>query len=111
MSDEIKRATQLLNYVCANRKNLLEREIHILPSSLKITINRHSDEKFKDTELLLDSILSGAIAKPANAQSFASENSVVDILQDQTESFNSFELSAAALRKFSIGFANYTDSG
>mmetsp|Transcript_20171 Transcript_20171/g.27794 ORF Transcript_20171/g.27794 Transcript_20171/m.27794 type:complete len:114 (+) Transcript_20171:50-391(+) len=108
--DEIRKTTLLLNCVCANRKQLLEKEIHILPSSLKITINRQSEDKFKNTEQLLNSILNNSTLASSNGISNASvNNSNLDILYDQTVSYNSFEKSAAALRKFSINFVNYTD--
>lgn len=109
MCDDIKKATGVLNYVCANRKQLFEKEIHILPSSLKITINRQSDEKFKNTEQLLNSILSGKSISSDKSDPSEVVACNKDVLEQQTHSYNSFEKSAVALRKFAVSFATYTD--
>ena len=103
-NSSVEKTTNLLNYACANRKQLFEKEVRIAPSSLKIIINRHDNEYFKNAEQLIN-----CINKRDDIQS--DNNEILkfseDILQQQTKSYDSFKKSAATLRNFSTSFANY----
>ena len=105
--NSIERAANLLNYACANRKQLLEKEVRIVPSSLKIIINRHDNEYFKNAEQLINSI-----NNRDNGQSGSKDMLTFseDILQQQTKSYDSFKKSAATLKNFSTNFANYSNN-
>jgi hypothetical protein len=104
--NSIEKAANLLNYACANRKQLLEKEVRIAPSLLKIIINRHDKEYFKNTDQLINSINRDDNQSTSNHLRIFSE----DILQQQTKSYDSFKKSAATLRNFSSNFANYSNN-
>ena len=105
--NSVEKAANLLNYACANRQQLLEKEVRIVPSSLKIVINRHDKEYFKNAEELINSIINRDPNQKNSDDALAYSE---DILHQQTKSYDSFKKSAATLKNFSTSFATYSDA-
>lgn len=55
--NKASKAAQVLNFGCANRKVLLEKEITTVPPSLRLLLNHPTAEGLADTEALLYHIL------------------------------------------------------
>ncbi len=57
-TNKIYKSAQLLNFGCANRKVLLEKEITTVPPSIRILLTSPSNEELTSTVALLEHILS-----------------------------------------------------
>lgn len=56
LTSKVNKSAQLLNYGCANRKLLLEKEITTVPPSMRVLLNPHEAD-IESTEHLINHIL------------------------------------------------------
>jgi hypothetical protein len=57
LTGKVNKSAQLLNYGCANRIILLDKEITIVPPSIRLFLNPHAGTDVANTEHLINHIL------------------------------------------------------